>query len=157
MSGAASQRPSLIFSPHWPKMTKWRPGLAAEYCSSSQVPFSSNLISMAKPPRASMTLAATMLASVKIGSRLMVTSTGSERSTEMFWLVPAGSGLTSICTRKAAVCCFFAGLAAASQSQQECQRQIDVESSRQNFHSGPHKTATREQSKDTYGQTIQQS
>src|ERR1035437_5825326 len=52
---------------------------------------------------------------------------------------------------------FLAGLAAASQSPQECQRQIDVESSRQNFHSGPHKTSTREQSKDTYGQTIQQS
>jgi hypothetical protein len=51
----------------------------------------------------------------------------------------------------------FAGLAAASRSQQEGQHQIDVESSRQSFHSGPHKTATREQSKDTYGQTIQQS
>ena len=55
--GAAIQRPLASFSPHWPKMTKWRPGLAAEYCSSSQAPFSSNLISMAKPPFASMTLA----------------------------------------------------------------------------------------------------
>jgi hypothetical protein len=39
-----------------------------------------------KTAGASMTLAATMLASVKIGSRLMVTSTGSERSTEMVWV-----------------------------------------------------------------------
>ena len=48
-----------------------------------------------------MTLAVTRLASDNIGSRLMVISTGSERSTEMFWLVPAGSGFTSICTRRA--------------------------------------------------------
>ena len=33
MKGAASQRPSASVSPHWPKMTKCFPGLAAEYCS----------------------------------------------------------------------------------------------------------------------------
>src|SRR5208282_1487254 len=54
-----------------------------------------------------MTLAATMLASVKIGSFSMVMSTGSERRTEMDWLVPVSLELTAICTRKALTSLFF--------------------------------------------------
>jgi hypothetical protein len=49
------------------------------------------------------------------------------------------------------------GLAATDRSQQGYQRQINVELPRQSFHSAHHKNVTRKQSKDTYGQTIQQS
>jgi len=52
---------------------------------------------------------------------------------------------------------FLGGLTAAGQSEQDNQRQINVESSRQSFHSTHYKNATHKQCKDTYGQTIQQS
>ena len=62
---------------------------------------------MAKPPRTSMTVAATMLASVKNGSLAMVTGTGSDRRTETDWAVLLLSELASICKRKMLTCLFF--------------------------------------------------
>src|ERR1035437_7082126 len=104
MSGAAGQRLSPIFSLHWPKTTKCFPGLAAEFCSRVHAPVSSNFNCTANPPGASSSVAAMMFASVRTGSVVMDTCTGSTRSTEMVLPLAPTLAELSMCRRKMAIC-----------------------------------------------------
>ena len=89
--GAASQRPSFNFSPHWPKMTKCFPEYAAENCSSVQAPVWSNFTSMENPPGDSTSAALSDVCLRQNRVFEIVTNTGSARRTEIVWPSPPAS------------------------------------------------------------------